>query len=195
MTDDVRTVAPQALDLLTRTVEGLSDGDLRRRSNLRDWTVRDLVAHVTSSVRKAVVLLEGGDVDSVPVDPAAFHAEDAAAAATALRAEADRVRELLREADLDAACRTPYGEMPLGRALPLVVVDAIVHSWDLERSVGSRLQLDEPLLAYASGVTDAMGEGREDNPHFDPPVEPAANATPTEQLMARLGRPTGMMAL
>ena len=121
------------------------------------------MAHVTSSVRKAVVLLEGRDVDSVPVDPAAFHAEDAAAAATALRAEAYRVRELLPEADLDAACRTPYGEMPLGRVLPLVVVDAIVHSWDLERSVG---------VAFAAGSTGGSKCGLSSRP------SPIASVTP-----------------
>ena len=118
MSDDVRSVAIPALELLTQTADRLSPGDHRRMSNLAGWRVSDLVAHVTASVHRAAVLTEEGTLPTTRTDREDWFVDEPAAA---LREQSDRFLTALEGADQTRTVQGPLGEQPLAQALALPV--------------------------------------------------------------------------
>lgn len=184
----VLDVVPPALALLEETVASVRDADWDRPSNLARWTVRDVVGHVTGSVHKIAAFIDDDPVGAGRSEPADSTGGDPVAQ---LRAQVERAVAALPLARLDELRKSPMGEVPLGVALRFPTVDAIVHSWDIQHSLGRLLELPEPLLAFARQLTDMVqGAPGGPPPTFDPPVPPADGDTPTQALMKRLGRPT-----
>lgn len=185
---ELRDVAPHALDQLISSVEFALDEDLAAPSNLAGWSVADVIGHVTGSVHKFGALLAGEEVSRARSEPADWTSDDPVAA---LRAEGQRVLSLLPDAPLDELRPSPMGEVPLRIALQFPLVDTIVHAWDIQHSIGRRLELAPDLLETAKGVTDRMdARGGGPVPGFDAPVPPADGDSPTQVLMKRLGRAT-----
>lgn len=182
---DTAEIGPAALGLLTRTVEDIRDGDWQTPSNLDGWTVRDVVAHVTGSVAKISALIADEPTSAHRSEPADWYADDQVAA---LRAQIDRAVGLLPTAPTTDKRLMRDREIPLRLALSFPLVDAIVHAWDIERSLGRSLELPDDLVAYAMALTEKVGDPGHTNPNFAPPKPDAPEATPTQQLMARLGR-------
>lgn len=186
--NDVVTVAPGALQFLAATVDRVEEGEWARPSILDDWSVRDVVAHVTGSVAKMSALIEDTPPPSQRSEPSDWYREDQR---SELRSQIDRALALLPTAPLAEPRRSPAGTAPLAVALGFPTVDAIVHAWDIDRSCGRRLEVPEDLLAFATALTDRLGEVAENNPNFAPPAPCPRDASPTERLMARLGRAVG----
>ena len=79
--------------------------------------------------------------------------------------------------------------LPLGQALALPVADMAVHSWDIAAASGRDLQLPDDLREHVEGMVRAVPAEQLRSPEtFGPPVEAPQGASPTEQLMAFLGR-------
>lgn len=181
--------ATEAIDLFIDAVVQTPAELLDRPSNLGDWSLRDLVGHATGSAAKVIALIEGSEVSTAPSQPADWADPDPV---PRLRALAARLREVLPGADLDALRTSPHGEVPLRRALAFPVADLALHSWDVHRAQGRRLELPEELLAYCRALVDSVPQAALRRPGAFGPAQPApAGATPTEQLLAFLGRSVG----
>lgn len=182
----IDAVATEALSLLIAAVEQVPASDWGQPSNLEGWTVRDLVGHVTGSAAKIVTLVEGGEVWPGPSQPADWQSEDPAAR---LRELAARLHDALPQADLDALRVSPEGEVPLRRALAFPAADLALHSWDLRYAQGRCPELPEGLLRFCRALVESVPEAALRRPGGFGAAQPApADATPTVQLMAFLGR-------
>ena len=110
-----------------------------------DWTVRDLVQHVTYEHFWVADLLAGKtmaevgskyDGDILGESPKQVW-DQAVAASTSSVAGAD----LSRTVDLS------YGPTPAATYLHHMTLDTVIHAWDLAKAIGAGTQLDEALVA------------------------------------------------
>lgn len=185
-TTRIGTLAGEAIDLFNAAVQQTPPESWDRPSNMAGWSLRELAGHATGSAAKIVAHLEGGEVSRVPSEPADWVCADPAARLCELAA---RMRAALPHADWDAPRPSPQGEVPLHRALVYPVSDLALHSWDVYRSQGRRIELPDDLLTLCREVVESVPEAALRRPGGFGPAQPVPpDATPTARLMAFLGR-------
>ncbi len=152
-----------------------------------EWTVRDLVNHLTYEQLWVPDLLAGktiaevGDVyegDVLGDDPAA--AWEAALGAARSAWEAPGV--------LDRTVHLSYADVPAGEYLDQLVIDCAVHSWDLARGINSDDELPNDLATHVLGLVqehraELVGSGM-----FGTPLDTSACTDDQTELLAILGR-------
>lgn len=182
----VGPLAAEAIGLLLDAVQRTGPDSWDQRSNLDDWSVRELVGHATGSAAKIVALAAGDEIWSGPSQPADWICDDPAAR---LRELAARFDQVLPGADLDAPRPSPQGEVALHRALMFPVADLALHSWDVHRSQGRRVELPDELVTFCRRLVESVPEEVLRRPGgFGPARSAPEKATPTDRLMAYLGR-------
>lgn len=119
---------------------------------------------------------EGGRVD----DDLAARFEAVASRARAAWAD---------DARLGHTYAMPWGPAPGWQLVGYLVVEVLVHGWDLARATGQPTALPEEAAAMALTSVQQWGEEVLRAPGmFGPAVEPPAGAAPGERLVAFLGR-------
>lgn len=95
-------------------------------------------------------------------------------------------------ADPQAEISTILGLMPVGEAMATSAFSTIAPGWDLAIATGQQMtELPEDLLAHARTVAQWIVPGLragEGHALFQPELPPPPDATPTQRLMAYLGR-------
>ncbi len=90
---------------------------------------------------------------------------------------------------LDADYAMPWGLARGAHLVGFLVLEQVVHGWDLGRALGRRVDLDAEAIAIADGVARAMVSDAMRAPGmFGPEITPPASATPLSKLVAFLGR-------
>lgn len=156
-----------------------------------DWSVHDLVNHVTYENVWAPPLFEGRTIaevgdqfegDLLGDDPvaAAHQAADASVAAADAR---------LPEGGTVALS---FGDTPVEEYVAQLAADHLVHAWDLAAATGGDRRFDPELVA---GV-GAWFDGMEELYRSAGAIGPAAESTgdPQDDLIARFGRDPGWRA-
>jgi uncharacterized protein (TIGR03086 family) len=152
-----------------------------------DWSVRDLVNHLTSEHLWAPELFAGAalsdvgdrfDGDVLGGDPVAAWERAAAGSRAAFHADGA----------LDRTVHTSSGPTPAREYAWQMVSDLAVHAWDLARGIGADDDIDPELAqavhdAMAPHVGDWQGYGI-----FAPPVPVPDDAPVQDRLVALLGR-------
>ncbi|WP_370094984.1 TIGR03086 family metal-binding protein [Streptacidiphilus sp. MAP12-20] len=190
--DDLRRLHAQAIRESVALVRRITDADLPRPTPCTDWTLGDLLAHMTAQHRgfAAAALGRGEDltqwaVTSLDADFVAQY--DAAAeqvvAAFAQLTEPDRgliLAEFARDQSFPAAL-----------ALGFHLLDYVVHGWDVARALGLGFAPDAELLAAALPVALAVPDGASrlaaDSP-FRPGLAADASTDTLERILFALGR-------
>jgi uncharacterized protein (TIGR03086 family) len=89
---------------------------------------------------------------------------------------------------LDKTIQAPFGEVPGETFARFVVLDGLVHGWDLATATGQAYEPSDALVAEVEAFArDALAPLR-DGSTFGEAVEPPASATPMERLAAFTGR-------
>jgi uncharacterized protein (TIGR03086 family) len=146
-----------------------------------DWTARDLVQHVvdTQGMFLGFVGKEMGDIPKVADDPAA--AWDAARA------------KVQRELDDPKTAQTEFDGF-LGRSTfesavdKFLVVDQIVHGWDLARAEGLDEKIAPTDIKHVRSAAEVWGDAMRSPQAFGPEVDTPAGASEQDKLLAYLGR-------
>jgi len=174
----------------TERVHAVAGDQWRHGTPDAQWTVADLVGHLVDEHRWAGPLLAGLDMDAARVvvarlgpaggDGAALvRAWDLAAAASAEAFRADGA--------LSGSVAITRGLAPAAEYLEEMVLDLIVHAWDLGTAIGypGPLPADpvEVIFPLAQAVVDRTPAGM-----FDAPVEVGADAPVIDRLVALTGR-------
>ena len=159
-----------------------------------EWTVRDLVNHVTAEDLWTVPLMDGRtiadvgsgfDGDVLGADPVA--AWDAAAAAA--RAAVDR------DGALDRTVHLSFGDTPATEYVDQLFADHLVHAWDLAQAIGADDTLDRDLVdACAVWFTGVEAAYRAAGAVADRPAVPP-DADAQARLLARFGRSPTLAAV
>lgn len=178
----------EALDLFTDRVHAVGADQWRAGTPCSEWSVRDLVNHLTAEqlwvpplVGEGLTMAEVGDTfdgDVLGDDPVATW-DRAAAAARAAFAE---------RGALERTVQLSYGVAPVAAYCSQMVLDAVVHTWDLSRGIGVNERLPGPLVDFALAEVEPYADGLSGSGLFDAPLKPTPGAGAQGRLLAMLGR-------
>jgi uncharacterized protein (TIGR03086 family) len=146
----------QVVDQTTQIVDGISTEDLTSSTPCTEWTVRDLLNHITGGSTMFAVSAEQGSVpdelmgqlmggDNLGDD---FKGAWKTASARAMAA-------FDQPGALEKIVKLPFGEMPAGIALNIAIFDVATHAVDLARSTGQSVD-DTEMLESALAIGKQM---------------------------------------
>jgi uncharacterized protein (TIGR03086 family) len=165
--------------LLAGVVGNLTPDDLDRPTPCSEFTVRGVLEHMIGGATAFAAAYRGEpapDVDTTDV-LGGFGAalENLGAAVSAPGA-------------LDRTVAAPFGEVGGETFARFIVLDGLVHGWDMATATGQPYDPPDELVAevdsFARQVLDPLRNGDT----FADAVEPVAGATPIERLAAYTGR-------
>ncbi len=174
----------QSFDHTNKVVAGVKTDQLNAPTPCGEWDVRTLIAHTMGVIMNMGRGASGEELldhkNSLPLD---------ADLGAQFRAETNRTLAAWSALGLEGEVNVGGGPMPAQIAASINLVDTTAHSWDVARATGQDAKLADDLavtvLAVGQGfITDDLRA----RVGFNPPVPVGANASPTEQLVAFLGR-------
>jgi uncharacterized protein (TIGR03086 family) len=188
--DDLIAMFLAAQAAFTERVHAIADDQWQLGTPDAQWTVADLVWHLTDEHRWAGPLLAGLDMDQARAvaagsGPAGADGVtrarewDLAAAASAAAVRADGA--------LRGCVAITRGLAPAAEYLEEMVLDLVVHAWDLGTAIGYPGPLPAGAVAaiypLARAVVDRTPSGM-----FDAPVQVSTDAPVIDKLVALTGR-------
>jgi uncharacterized protein (TIGR03086 family) len=171
-------------------VDGIGDGQWDLPTPCTEWTVRDLVNHLTGGATMFATAVEEGSVSDELVGELMGSDILGDDPKGAFRAAADRADAAFREADnLDMIVKLPFGEMPASVALNIAIFDVAVHAVDVAKATGQPDVVDTDVLASALEVGKLMiGPEMRVPGVFGPEVAVDDRASMEDRLAAFAGR-------
>jgi uncharacterized protein (TIGR03086 family) len=181
---DLLDALSQTFDHATKVVSGVQVDQLDAPTPCSEWNVRQLLTHTIGVVANVGRGVRG---EELLAEMNAYPLETDLGAQ--FRAEANRTFASWTARGFDGEVNIGAGPMPVPAGLGINLLDTATHSWDLARATGHDANLPDELaatvLAVCQGViTDEIRVYA----GFGPAVDVAGDATPTEQLVAFLGR-------
>ncbi|MBT2387763.1 TIGR03086 family metal-binding protein [Streptomyces sp. ISL-11] len=152
-----------------------------------EWSVRDLVNHLTVEQLWVPPLLDGAAIedlgdslegDLLGDDPVAAWDDAAAAARKAFGAPGALKREV-------ALSQGPTRADAYGAQM---TADAAVHAWDLSRAIGADEHLPEALVEFTREEVEPYADALAGTGLFAKPVRVPADADAQTRLLGQLGR-------
>ncbi|MEU1116474.1 MULTISPECIES: TIGR03086 family metal-binding protein [unclassified Streptomyces] len=178
----------EALDLFAERVHAVRGDQWDAPTPCTDWTVRDLVGHLTTEQLWVPALVRDGattesvgdsfDGDVLGPDPVASWDTAAAAARAAFR----------EPGALDRTVHLSFGDTDATFYLGQMITDLTVHTWDLSRAIGADERLPGPLVDFVRGEVEPHAAELEKSGLFAPAVEPPPGADAQTKLLNLMGR-------
>lgn len=178
----------EAIDLFGSRVHAVRDDQWEAPTPCADWAVRDLVNHLTAEqlwvprlVRDGATIEEVGDAfDGDVLGEAPVAVWDGASVAA--------VAAFNEPGALDREVHLSQGPSSAKAYCSQMMMDAVVHSWDLARAVGAAEKLPPELVRAALREVEPYVSELSETGLFAPPVEVPDDADEQTRLLAVLGR-------
>jgi len=186
---DTVALMKQVIASTDKVVKGTEPSQLGLPSPCTEWTVRDVINHITGGSTMFAVCVEEGSVpddllgklmagDNLGDDYVRAWESASSRAMAAFEAPGA----------LDKMVKLPFGEMPAGVAINIAVFDVLTHAADIANATGQTID-DTALVETALEVGHQMIGPDLRVPGVFGPEQPApADATPTVRLLAFAGR-------
>ncbi|MGW0518347.1 TIGR03086 family metal-binding protein [Crossiella sp. NPDC003009] len=178
----------EALDLFGGLVHAVRGPAWDAPTPCAEWSVRDLVGHLTGEQLWVPALVtqrrspeEVGaefDGDVLGDDPVGVWVKAAEAARAAFN----------QPGALEGTVALSYGSSPVADYCAEMTLDAVVHSWDLAKAIGSDDRLPAQLVEFALARVLPKADEFADGQYFGEPVEVPEDADDQTRLLAILGR-------
>jgi uncharacterized protein (TIGR03086 family) len=181
----------RAVRASVQVVSQASAADLARPTPCADWTLAELLAHMTAQHNGFAAAAAGSGADLVHWQtgaPVADPVGEYATAAERVLAAFGAAGVLAREFALPQI--STELRFPAGQAIGFHFVDYVAHGWDVGRALGLSYDLEPDLLAAAMPIAQAVPDGerrRRPGAAFAPRVA-AASGGVLDQIVALLGR-------
>jgi uncharacterized protein (TIGR03086 family) len=167
--------------VLAGAAGGISPAQLDDPTPCAGFTVRGVLEHMLGGAAAFAAAFRG---EQPPAD-AALPEDLLGAFGPALTSLVEAIRS---PGALDRDVAAPFGEVPGETFARFVVLDGLVHGWDLATATGQAYEPPDALVADVTAFAiDALPPLR-DGETFCEPTEPPASATPIERLAALTGR-------
>jgi uncharacterized protein (TIGR03086 family) len=165
-------------------VAHFGEGDLAVPSPCSGWDVRALLNHLLGATWMFTLVNRGQAAGEDAGD--VIGADPLLAVNTAAK---ENVASWSRPGGFEGERRYSFGTFPAQGAAMINLGEVVVHNWDLARSTGQELTIDSGLVAMVDGFCRLipLNEFRAHGA-FGPEVEATESASPTDRLMALLGR-------
>lgn len=162
-------------------VAGISPDQLGNPTPCDDFTVRGVLEHMISGATAFAAAYRG----EPPTDP---ELSDPLGDFGAVLG--DLVGAISAPGALDRTVAAPFGEVPGEVFARFVVLDGLVHGWDMATATGQAYEPPDELVAAADAFARQSLDPLRDGQTFDAATEPAPGASPIERLAAYTGRQT-----
>jgi uncharacterized protein (TIGR03086 family) len=179
----------RAIGYALGTVQDVTPQFLWRPTPCPDWDLRLLLYHVNDSLN---ALREGADAGYVGLVPAEGDDDEGGTPADLVAAFRHGASRLLGA--WTAACRhntiIPIGDLPLpaGIMAGAGAIEIAAHGWDISQACGQRKPIPPALATGLLSISQVIISGTGRHPQFAAPVTVPALATPSDRLIAFLGR-------
>lgn len=152
-----------------------------------EWDVRALVNHIVNEERWMPPLFGGATIAEVgdrfngdllgddPLGNAADAAREADAAVAAPGA-------------MERTVHLSFGDFPAGEYLGQLLVDHLVHSWDLAAAIGADRTLDAAVVSAVTGWFVPRERAYRESGAIGPRVDVPASASEQDRLIGAFGR-------
>jgi uncharacterized protein (TIGR03086 family) len=162
-------------------VAGIRPDQLDDPTPCKEYTVRGVLEHMISGATAFAAAYRG-------VQPAPPDLSDP------LRdfgpVLGDLVGAITAPGALDQTVQAPFGPTPGETFARFVVLDGLVHGWDMARATGQPYAPPDELVAEADAFAREVLDPLRDGDTFADPTEPGSDASPVERLAAYTGRQT-----
>jgi uncharacterized protein (TIGR03086 family) len=173
--------------LLGHVAAGIMPDDLDARTPCVDFTVRGVLGHMIGGATQFAAAFRGESPPDVSPDVA----EGADVVARAGSALAGLMEAIRSPGALERTVAAPFGEVPGDTFARFVVLDGLVHGWDMAVATGQRYEPSDTFVAEVDAFArQAISPAMRDDGMFAGASEPADGATPIERLAAFTGRTT-----
>ncbi len=175
----------QTFDHTTKIVSGVRPDQLDDETPCSEWPLRTLLAHMTGVVVNMGLGASGSEllpsIEGYVMEPADLAGQ--------FRAEADRTLAAWKTRRDGDEVNVGAGPMPASVALGINVLDTATHSWDVARCTGQDTNLPDAVAAAALACANQIvSDEIRGFAGFAPAVSIADDASPTDRLVAFLGR-------
>jgi uncharacterized protein (TIGR03086 family) len=185
---DQVAVMKRVVEQTGAVVDGIREDQLGNATGCSEWTVRDIVNHITGGATMFSECIEGPVSDErlgqlVGGDNLGDNFKGS------FHAAADKaVSTFDQPGTLEKMVKLPFGEMPGGIALNIAVFDLTTHAVDLAKATGQTVD-DTELLETALAVGEQMiGPDMRQPGVFDQPKTAPEGASAADRLLAFAGR-------
>ena len=171
--------------LLGQVAGGLTPADLDAATPCSDFAVRGILGHMIGGATQFAAAFRGTTPADVPADVA----DQPDVAQRAGAALGDLIAAISAPGALDQTVAAPFGDMPGEAFARFVVLDGLVHGWDIATATGQAYEPSDRLVTEVDAfarqtIADAMRDGDT----FAAEQTAPAGATPIERLAAFTGR-------
>jgi uncharacterized protein (TIGR03086 family) len=173
------TQLSQLAPLLTDVVAGVRPDQLDRPTPCSEFTVRGVLEHMITGAT-AFAAAYRGEVPSQPDSTDVL-----AAFGPALQ---DLGAAISAPGALDRTVAAPFGEVPGETFARFVVLDGLVHGWDIATATGQTYQPTDELVAAVDAFARQALDPLRDASTFAAAIQPSIDASPIERLAAYTGR-------
>jgi uncharacterized protein (TIGR03086 family) len=190
---DIRDLDRRALAVTVKIVNQSSRDQLGLPTPCEQWSLRQLLAHMTGQNYGFAASAEGESTDRtifddrpVDEDPHGIFAQSATRVSAAFDADGVLDRRMWLPEIRDGMT------FPAAQAIGFHFVDYVVHGWDVARSIGVAADFDPELIEAALAVARQVPGGayrEQPGAAFKQVIEVSENAAPQDKLVAILGRP------
>jgi uncharacterized protein (TIGR03086 family) len=173
----------QLAPVLGGVVVQIGSGQLDEPTPCTELTVRGVLEHMTAGATAFAAAFRGG-----PTPPADGDGLDDPVGrfGQAMTGLADAVRS---PGALDRTIAAPFGDVPGPAFARFVVLDGLVHGWDLATATGQPYHPPATLVAEVHAFArEAIVPAMREADMFQAPADAPADASPIEQLVAFTGR-------
>lgn len=174
-----------------RLVDGITPDQLSNPTLCTEWTVRDVLNHVTGGATYFGMVAEQGSVPDELVGQLLGGEKDLLGDdyKASFNAAADKAMAGFSQPGvLEKIVKLPFGEMPAGIALNIAIFDVSTHNCDIAQATGQPIQ-DTEVLETAIEVGKKTVQPEMRVPGFFDAERPCGGAAPPDQrLLAFAGR-------
>jgi len=171
--------------LLGQVASGIRPDDLDAPTPCANFTVRGVLGHMIGGSTQFAAAFRGESPPDVPADIA----EGSDVVVRAGDALANLMSAIRSPGALDRTVAAPFGEMPGDAFARFVVLDGLVHGWDLATATNQSYEPPDTLVAAVDAFArQAIAPAMRDGDTFAAAVEPLDDATPIQCLVAFTGR-------
>lgn len=173
----------QLAPVLGGVVSQIDPGQLDEPTVCAEFTVRGVLEHMATGATAFAAAFRGQPAPSADGNGSDDPLARFGSAMTGLM---DAVRS---PGALDRTITAPFGEVPGPAFARFVVLDGLVHGWDLATATGQSYDPPAALVADVQAFAEeAIVPAMREAEMFAEPVEAPADATPIERLVAFTGR-------
>lgn len=153
----IPTTLQQAIEGFHKRVQAIADNQWHSPTPCTEWDVHALVNHVVGELRWIPPLLAGRTIaevgDQLAGDLLDNEPKRAWAAASQQAIEAS-----LQPGAMERTVHLSSGDHRAGAYISEVATDAVIHTWDLARSIGADDRLDGRLVEFAQATLQPQVE-------------------------------------